>query len=217
MGYQSVEESIRAVKDKMLAMAQMVNRAIGDSVSALMNHDLTLARQVGANDKLLNQARLEIEDVCFEIAHGDAPEATRTALSAVTVTNCLERVGDHAARIAHLVLRISRNGKNGYSIPPEIPHMGEIAQEVIGSAVQAFVARDALAAEATARRDRELHELYETCYLGLAETLAAQNTDKERALSMVWVAHNLDRIADQATNICERAIYLSTGEMKEFH
>jgi len=208
--------SISTIQDEIVRLSRLVDQAILDGVQALVERDETLARRVGADDIFLNEARLSIEESICTLLGSQQPAVSdpRLMVGAVNVVTNLERMGDHAAGIARLALRMSR------APYPEairfIPLMAETVRELVVGAVQAFVTHDGRLAEDVVRRDREVDELYEQVVQNLADSMAHDPTTIEQAMLLMWVAHNLERIRERAANICERTIYVVTGELKEF-
>ena len=97
----------------------------------------------------------------------------------------------------------------------DIPRMGAIAREMLDAAIVAYINDDADAARSIASRDDELDELYDAIVVELIDFMARDGSAVERATHLLWVAHNLERIGDRVTNICERIVYIVTGEFEE--
>jgi phosphate transport system protein len=185
-------------------------------VRVLIERDETLARRVGADDVFLNDARLDIEEsiAALLVSQPSTMSDRRLIVGAVNVVTNLERIGDHAAGIARLALRMN---KAPYPAAiRHIPLMAETARELVEGAVQAFLAQDSRLAEEIVRRDREIDDLYEQIIQDLAPVLVNDPTNGDQAMLLMWAAHNLERIGERAANICERTIYVVTGELKEF-
>jgi phosphate transport system protein len=211
-----LNQSLTGIQVEIVHLSRMVNQAILDAVRALVERDEPLARRVGADDVFLNRARLGIEEsiAALLVAHQSAIADPRMIIGAVNVVTNLERIGDHAAGIARLALRMNR------SAYPEairhVPLMAETARELVEGAVQAFLAQDSRLAEEIVRRDREIDDLYEQIIQDLAPVLVNDPTNGDQAMLLMWAAHDLERIGERAANICERTIYVVTGELKEF-
>jgi phosphate transport system protein len=211
-----LNQSITGIQDEIVYLSRLVNQAILDGVRALVERDETLARRVGADDIFLNEARLNIEEsACAFLASPQAASSDPSRLvGAVNVVTNLERIGDHAAGIARLTLPMNRAPYP--AAIRYIPQMAETARELVEGAVQAFVTQDGRLAEEVVRRDREVDELYEQVVQDLADLMVRDPASVEQAMLLMWAAHNLERIGERATNICERTIYIVTGELKEF-
>ena len=198
----------------LIQLTAMVSDAIIRGTEALITHDVTLARQVSADDTNLNRLRLAIEEHTYALLQAGqlCDRDVRKAVSMVIVSQALEHVGDSAANVAYLAIRA--NGvKTGMTkqIDDELIEMARCASEMVLAAVTAFVEGDTRMAEAAVRRDRELNEAYEI----LSNSTGPADT-AERRLMLFWAAHNLQQIGAQAATICERAIFVATGELKEF-
>jgi len=194
----------------------MVDRSIIDSLRALVERNADLARFVSANDATLNEVRWNIEEHCDSLIATQQPNATdlRDVVGAVSVATNLERIGDHAAGIARLTLRMIDQPLLKPLV--DIPQMAEIGREMVKGAVGAFIEHDAPLAERIVARDRDIDILHDRVYRELITFMTRDASTIERATFLLWVSHNLERIGDRAMNICERAIYAATGELKEF-
>lgn len=195
-------------------LTALVADAIIRGTEALITHDVALAREVSADDAKLNGLRFAIEEHAYALLETGqlCDRDVRVAVSMVIVSQALEHIGDSAANVAHLAIRA--NGvKTGTTrlIDEELTEMAGSAAEMVLAAVTAFVEGDARMAEAAVRRDRELNDSYEE----LSNSTGPADT-AERRLMLLWAAHNLQQIGTQAATICERAIFVATGELKEF-
>jgi phosphate transport system protein len=137
----------------------------------------------------------------------------RVLAAALSIITDLERMADHAAGIAKITILIGDE-------PPlkpliDIPRMAVVAREMLGASLQAFVDKDMEAATRVAARDDEVDQLYDQVYRELLTFMMADPGTINRATHLLWVAHNLERIADRVTNICERVLFLVTGKMVE--
>jgi phosphate transport system protein len=210
------EKSLEGIRDDLLRLSSMATRSISDSMKALIDRNADLARQVSANDAALNEVRFTIEENCYTLIATQQPNATdlRNIVGAVSVATNLERIGDHAAGIARLTLRMIDQPLLKPLV--DIPQMAEIGREMVQGAVDAFLAHDAELAERIVKRDDDVDRLQDHVYRELLEIMTNDKSTIERATYLLWVSHNLERIGDRAENICERAIYATTGELKEF-
>ncbi len=215
MPRESFERSLHDLQDSVLAMGSMVNAAIERSTLALRNRDMRLARQIVADDAAINEERFRIEGQALLLIATQAPMATdlRRLASALNIITDLERMADHAAGNARIVIMIGDE-------PPlkpliDVPRMSEICCEMLNAALDAFVEADAAAARRIAYRDDEVDQLYDQVYRELLTFMMADPATINRATHLLWAAHNLERIADRVTNICERVIFLATGRMEE--
>jgi phosphate transport system protein len=211
------EQQLSQVQEDMLVMAGMVEIAIERGVEALKTRDVALARQIIEGDAQINRKRYETEEKCLELIATQQPLASdlRTIVSVLHIIVDLERMGDHAEGIAKLVLMLSDE-------PPlkpyiDIPRMAQVGTGMLMDALEAFKSRDTDLARAICDRDDEVDALYEQVYRELLTFMIDDPRSIQRATWLLWVAHNLERIADRVTNICERVIYLVEGHIEELN
>ncbi len=212
----TLDRKISQLLDEVLILDSMVETATLEAIQALKQHDLEAARRIYRDDALINARRFELERECLiTIATQQPIMATdlRLLASILEVVGELERMGDYAKGIARICLRIGHEPH----IKPliDIPRMAEIAVDMLHRAVGAFVARDAELARQIPKDDDQVDALYNAVYRELV-TIMIKNPDAvDQANLLTWVAHNLERMADRVTNICERTIYVVTGELEE--
>ena len=211
------EQQLARIQEDMLALAGMVEAAIERCVRALRERDIELAQQIVVDDLLLNRKRYDIEEHCLEIMATQQPLAgdLRTIVAVLHIIVDLERMGDHAEGIAKIALMLGDE-------PPlkpyiDIPRMAEIATRMLMSSVEAFKNRDADLARRICDQDDEVDALYDQVYRELVTYMVHDPKTIERATHLTWVAHNLERIADRVTNICERVVYLVEGRIEELN
>jgi phosphate transport system protein len=194
-------------------MGSMVEKQIDRSMAALKALDAEAARQVIAGDDEIDRLRFEIEEHTVHLIATQQPMASdlRVLVAALNIIVDMERMGDHAEGIAKIVLL---HGEMPLLKPlVDLPRMAETGTHMLRRALDAFVERDsALAAELMAKDD-EVDHLYNQVYRELLTYMLNDPRTIDRATWLLWVAHNLERIADRATNICERVIFLATGHM----
>jgi phosphate transport system protein len=206
---------LREVEDNVLTMGNMVAKAIDRSIGALQKRDLTLAHQIIADDAQINEQRFSIEDKCIGLIATQQPVASdlRIIVAVLNIVTELERIGDYAEGIAKIVIMIGDE-------PPlkpliDIPRMGEITLEMINKSLQSFVARDVELAMRVVSLDSVVDGLYDQVFRELLTFMMVDPKTTNRATRLIWVAHNLERSADRATNICERVVFTVTGKMEE--
>lgn len=208
---------LQQVQEEMLVMASMVESAIERSVLSLKARDATLAEKVINDDFKINQQRFGIEESCLLLIATQQPIASdlRIIAAVLNIITDLERMGDHAEGIAKISLMIIDE-------PPlkpliDVPRMDEISRSMLHRSMDAFTNRDAEAARQIAAEDDQVDQLYDQVYRELLTFMMADPGTINRATHLLWVAHNLERIADRVTNICERVVFLTTGKMEEFN
>jgi phosphate transport system protein len=212
---QQFDRQLQRLQDSLVQMSEMVCQAISDSIAALKARDLELAREVVARDDEINALRFEVDEACLAILATQQPTASdlRRVVSAMNVVLDLERMGDHAANVAKIAIRIGDE-------PPlkpliDIPYMAKQCCDMLRSAMAAYTELNAAAAEAISKQDNIVDQLYDQVFRELLTYMIEDERTIKRAMHLLFIAHNLERIADRVTNICERVIYLRTGRMKE--
>jgi phosphate transport system protein len=210
-------QSLRELQEGVLALGSMVEKAIGRAVEALRTQDIALAQQVIAGDEAINDARWQLEEDAILLIATQQPMASdlRRITAVIHISVELERMADHAEGIAVLTQRTA----NEPLLKPlvDIPRMADIGRELLLEALDAFVDNDAERARQVARRDDEVDRLYEQVYRELLTFMISDPTTITRATHLLWVAHNLERIADRVTNICERVVFVVTGRIEEMN
>lgn len=218
MARENLDRKIRHLLDEILILDSMVEAATVDAVEALKRRDQKMARNVYEFDKRINARRFELEnDVIVTIATQQPIMATdlRMIASIFEVVGELERMGDYAKGIAKICILI---GDQPHIKPLiDIPKMGELVVNMLHRAVSAFVNQDVETARAIPLEDIEVDALYNQVYRDLIDVIIENPATAEQANFLMWAAHNLERMADRVTNICERAIYSVTGKLAEIN
>jgi len=212
---ESFRKCIEELEKEVTQMGQMVIAAISRSVEALKVLDTDEAKQIISEDVLINKKRWDIEDRCIDLIATQQPVASdlREIVAVLFIAGELERIGDHAEGISKIVIM---HGSEPLVKPlVDIPQMAEKAVGMLKKSVDAFLKRDAQAAREICSEDDKVDLLYEQVYRVLLNYMIENPRTLTRATYLIWVAHNLERIADRITNICERIIFLVTGTMSE--
>ena len=211
------ERQLNAIQEDMLVLADMVDRAIEGSVRALKDRDAALAHRIIADDVNINSRRYAIEEECLELIATQQPLAgdLRVIVSVLYIIVDLERMGDHAEGIAKVALMLA----DEVPLKPDIdvPQMAEVASGMLRDSPDAFKRRDADQARRICDRDDEVDALYDQVYRELLTHMIRDPNTIDRATRTTWVAHNLERIADRVTNICERVVYMVEGKVEELN
>jgi phosphate transport system protein len=206
---------IQELRDAVVTMASMVDKAIARAIDALRHQDVNLARQVVAADRSINEHRWRTESEALLIIATQAPMAgdLRMVASAIHITTDLERMADHAAGIAKIVVQTA----NEPLLKPlvDLPRMSDLARAMLADSITAYVENDEPLAREIALRDDEIDALYNQIYRELLTFMLADPTTINRATHLLWVAHNLERIGDRVTNICEQIVFTATGSVEE--
>jgi len=211
------ERDLRAVQDNLLRMSSLVDSAISRSLQALADRNADLARQVVADDAQINALRFQIEEECVKLIATQQPMARdlRMIIAAMNIITELERMADHAAGTARIVLRMGDEPLLKPLI--DMPRMADECRDMLRLALDAYVRRDADLARAVAKRDDVIDGFYTQIFRELLSYMIEDPRTTTRALYLLFATHNLERIGDRATNIAERVIFMTSGEMKELN
>jgi len=209
------ENEIQQVKDDVLLLGSMVEHAIIASVEALKKRDLKGAEKIIAEDKEINKKRFAIENQLMVLIATQQPMAhdLRLLASCMEIISELERMGDYAKGIANINMRMGEQPLLKPLI--DIPRMAQIGTSMLHRSLTAFINEDVKTAQAIPIEDDEVDALYNQVYRELMMFIIQDPKSIERANWLLWVAHNLERVADRVTNICERTVFIATGEFTE--
>ena len=198
-------------------MGGIVEQRVSQAVLALMERRAELSDAVIAGDKEVNDLQIEIDDRCLKLLALQQPMASdlRLITSAMKINADLERIGDQAVNIAE-------NANQLLSQPPlkpllDLPRMAEIAQQMTRDSLDAFVHRDSALARKVLERDDEVDQLKDQNFRVLLTYMMADPGTIERALGLILISRNLERIADHATNIAEDVIFLVEAKDVRHH
>lgn len=191
----------------------MAEKAILNSMDALRNGDLHWSQRIIEADRHIDRKRLEIEDETIFVIATQQPLATdlRTLASVLYIITDIERIADHAEGIAKINLMLGDEPlprKLGY-----LPSMADRAVAMLRNSLNAYITRDLAAARQICDADDEVDRLQLTVYDQCLRAMMDDQTSVSRNTYLIWCAHNLERIADRCTNICERIVYTETGQM----
>ncbi len=206
----SFEQSIQKVKEDILALGGMVADTTLKSVEALKKRDLPAAHEILRSDQQINKRRFDIERELMLLIATQQPMAhdLRFLASCFEIASELERMGDYAKGIAVINIRMGEQPLLKPLI--DIPRMADKATDMLRRALQAFMQEDIESAKQIPLEDDEIDQLYEQVYRELMTYIITDPTTIERANWLLWAAHNLERMADRITNICERVIFITT-------
>jgi phosphate transport system protein len=208
-----MDSLLNQLKEDVLLLEGMVREAILESVKSLMTQDRKLAKQITKGDQLINEKRFQIENECLITIATQQPMATdlRTLASILEIITELERMGDYAKGIA----KITKLTKNKDILPPleYLPPMAELTVDMLQKAVKAFVEGDVATARAIPSKDDEVDDYFNKIYKGLVKYMTKEPDAIKLANHLQWAAHNVERMADRVTNICERTLFIETGSI----
>ena len=214
-----LEEKINELKEKILLMADITKGMVTKSVRALIEKNDALSKEViEIEEAKVNDLEIEIEESAINLIALHQPEAShlRTVIMIVKINNDLERIGDHAVNIAESVMT--------WLIPKpvvkpliDLPRMAEGATKMLSDSIDAFIRGDAELARNVCRRDSDIDSLQDQITRELITYMVSDSKTINRALALILVARNLERIADLATNLAEDVIYIVKGEVIKHH
>ena len=209
------ENEMQQVKDEILVLGSMVEEAILGTVEALKKRDIKGAENILAADKEINKKRFDIESQLMILIATQQPMAhdLRFLASSMEIISELERMGDYAKGIANINIRMGDQPLLKPLI--DVPRMAQKCTDMLHRALTAYVEEDVETAKAIPIEDDEVDALYNQVYRELMTFVISDPKTMERANWLLWVTHNLERVADRVTNICERTIFIATGEMEE--
>ena len=210
-----LDRQLAQLQQEVISLAEIVDKATMRSVEALKQRDLTESQQLVQEDDYIDQKRYEIEERCIDLIATQQPMAgdLRAIIALLHITVELERMGDYAEGIAKISLLMGDE-------PPlkplvDIPRMAEKATLMLRNSMDSLISRDTVKANQVLRDDDEVDLLYDQVYRELLVFMLQNPQTIQRATYLLWAAHDLERIADRATNIAERVIFLVTGKMVE--
>jgi phosphate transport system protein len=209
------DQELQDLRDNVLRLGSMVDTAIGRSIQALKERDQSLAQQIIAEDEDINALRFKIEEDCVRLIARQQPAARdlRFIVAAMNIVLDLERMGDHAAGIGTIVLRMGDEPLLKPLI--DLPRMAQIAREMLLASLDAFMSENEQEAMDVTGRDEEVDQLFNQIFRELITFMFEDPRTVTRAMYLIFCAHNVERIADRVTNICERVAFVATGRMKE--
>lgn len=216
MTRETFDRELRRLQDDVVILGSLVEKALVESVELLKRRDTAGARRLIAEDRrLINEKRFAIESEALTLIATQQPMAgdLRVLAAVIEIAHELERMGDYAKGIAKINLMMGDEPLLKPLI--DIPLMAEKARDMLHRALEAFVLRDVDQARAIPQEDDQIDALYNQVYRELLALMMANPPDIDRATYLLWVAHNLERTADRVANICERVIFMVTGEMVE--
>ncbi len=212
---QAFKDHLAKLEQDIFTMGEMVCIATNRAVKALKEQNVEEAKKIEHDDIYINEKRWAIEEKCINLIATQQPVATdlRELIAVLNIVTELERMGDYAEGIAKIVINI---GDQPHVKPLiDIPRMAEIAVDMINKTLRAYAERDDKSARLICKQDDEVDELYTQVYRELLTIMIEDPKTITGATYLLWTSHNLERIADRVTNICERIIFLVTGEMVE--
>jgi len=207
------DRNLKLLQEELLLLGGLVEKAIVDSIEALKTRNLELSHKVVAQDDIIDKKTNEIEEKAIDLIATQQPIAIdlRTLMSVIHISVELERMGDYAEGIGKIGIMMG----NDPPVKPlvDIPKMADKASGMLKRSLDSLVRRDPILARQVCDDDDEVDNLYDQIYNDLIGLMVSDPSTIQRATYLMWAAHDLERIADRATNIGERVIFLVTGQL----
>lgn len=211
------DQELETLKGRLLLMGGRTEAIVQKSVEALKRRDPRLAREVFDDDQAIDRLEIDVEERCIGLLALRQPLAVdlRFITAALKISNDLERMGDHAVNIAEGALRLAE-------VPPlkplvDIPRMADMAASMLREALDAFVRRDAATARRLCRRDDDVDNLNRQLFRELLSFMLEDPSTITRAMELILVARNLERVADLATNVAEEVVFIAEARIIKHH
>jgi phosphate transport system protein len=206
---------IRELRDDVVAMSSMVDKAIARATDALRAQNVVLARDVIETDQTINDHRWSTEERALRAIALQQPMARdlRVISAVISIVTDLERMADHAVSIAKMVVETSDEPLLKPLV--ELPRMSDLTRMMLADSVTAFIQNDIARARGVVGRDRLVDEAYQRVYRELLAFMLSDAATINRATRLLWAAHDFERIGDRVKNICERVIFSVTGEVSD--
>lgn len=217
MPRETFHQELREIEEMVIQMGSLVENSIARAMQALLRHDTIQAEDVRREDGMINELQRSTRNRCISVMARQAPVARdlRELTTMFLVINELERMGDHAVGIARQVTRIPE-------IEPlptlgDLAEMAKLVEEQVRRGIQAFINVNVQEARDICAKDDEIDHLHSAIFTDLLARMANGSTNVQLATSLLFVTHDLERIGDRVTNICEDVIYMVTGEIEELN
>ncbi len=215
MTRETLDRQLHHIQDEILLLGSLVEQAMLNAVQSLKNRDRAAAHKIYQADQDINEKRFAIENAILILMATQQPMARdlRMLAAMLEVNTELERMGDYAKGIAKVTQRL---GDVEIKIPiQEIEQMASIATSMLHRALGCFISENAMVASQIPAEDDQVDRLYEEIYRQIVHTMIENPDLIDHTNLLLWVAHNLERMADRVTNICERTVFINTGELLE--
>jgi phosphate transport system protein len=211
------DQDLQALKEELLTMGGRAEAIVQKSVEALKRRDSRLADEVIADDQMIDRLEVDIDERCVSLLALRQPMAVdlRFITAALKICNDLERVGDHAVNIAQSAQRLAKEPQLKPLV--DIPRMADLAAAMLREALDAFVRRDAATARKLVKRDDEVDNLNRQVFRELISYMVEDPRTITRAMELILVARNLERVADLATNVAEEVVFIAEARIIKHH
>jgi phosphate transport system protein len=207
------DEDIKHLRGLISQMGGLAEQALHDAMKALQRGDTTLAKQVRAKDQQIDAIEAELEKLVVRVIALRAPMADdlREVIAALKIAAVLERIGDYAKNIAKRVPLIHTEGEDRIEALSLLPAMAQMASDMVHDALDAFGSRDAELAAQVCQRDNALDDFYDSIFRTLVTFMVENPRTVSQVAHLLFVAKNIERIGDHATNVAEMVYFAATG------
>ncbi len=211
------DEELTHLKQKLLMMGDLAQEMIGLSIKALVERKQSYTQDVFEREESVNRAEIEIEDMALKLLalHQPAAGDLRLLTAILKINNDLERVADQAVNISEIAVRLLKEPQLKPLI--DIPQMAAIAQKMIRQSLDAFVRHDPVLAKTVCESDDAVDSLNDQVFRELLSYMMQDPKTVTRAVDLILVARNLERVADHATNISEEVVFIEQGKNIKHH
>ena len=211
------DEELNELKTRLLLMGGRAEAVVHKAIDALKRRDRALAEEIFADDQAIDRLEIEIDERCIRLLALRQPvgQDLRFIISALKIVTDLERVGDHAVNIAQSAIKLS--GEPELKPLIDIPRMAAIATRMLTEALDAFVRNDAAAARAILTEDDEVDHLKTQIFRELLSYMLEKPESITRALELILVSRNLERVGDLATNVAEEVVFIAEARVIKHH
>jgi phosphate transport system protein len=205
-----LDRGLMEIKNEVMVLGGLVNMAVMNSIDALMKRNLSASRTIITEDRIINNRRYEIEHKCLTLIATQQP----LLASVLEIIMELERMGDYAKGIGKINLLLGDGSL--FQSAQKLPQMANIGLRMLARSLDAFMNVDIQLAEEITKEDDLVDDLYNQVYRELIDEIIKDPTSYDRVNYTLWAAHDLERLADRVMNICERTVFIHTGEVEEF-
>lgn len=206
------DDEIDRLRGLIAEMGGRAEAAIENAMLALQRHDKILAAEVVADDRRIDAIEAEVEKLVVEVIALRAPMANdlRDVIAALKIVSVVERIGDYAKNIAKRVGRIE--GRTRFEPLTLLPAMADVAAEMVHDVLTAYAARDAALAREVIAQDKKVDAFYNSIFRNLVSHMVENPATISSAAQLLFVARNIERIGDHATNVAEMVYFAATGD-----
>ena len=211
-----IDKKILEIHENLIKMSMLVEENIDIAIKSMASENFEMAKECDKKDDVIDDLEEVIERQIINIIATQNPRAhdLRLIFSILKIITDLERISDNGVNIADVV--ISMNGEKFIKPLVDLPYMGKLCKKMIHNSIDAFIDENVILAKETAMIDNEVDEIYVRVYNELLDAMNTYKDHKSQIINLLLIGRYLERIADHATNICERVIYLNSGDKVKF-